>query len=299
MPIANQGRGKHVVNQGGGKPTEDQSGSKHVVNQGGGKPRPYNIPCVDEHEETPYIVGAGLAPALATRFLCLLLASFFLCSGFALCLMSSSQKALAQGNAFFVTMLGSSQQPGFAPDLLTVHIYDTVVFVNSAAVPIAIAATDTSFSSPAIDPGKQWKVTFNSMGAFEYHENSPTPRTFGVIVVVPNAVVLLPSPAPAAQETAIAYIQDGKTPPDTVWKQVTLPVQIPVALSPTQDQRARTLSVPPLALLISFARPVILVVVVLFALLAVGLGGFWLYRRREFHQKEDDDEEEDDDDTDE
>jgi len=242
---------------------------------------------------------AALAPALRTRFLYLLFASFFLCSGFALFLMSSSQKALAQGNTFIVIMLGSSQQPGFAPDLLTVHVYDTVVFVNSSATPIAITAADSSFASPPIAPGKQWKVTFNSVGAFEFHDNSPTPRTFGEIVVVPNAVALLPSPAPAAQETAIAYIQAGKTPPDTVWQQVTPFVPTQGTVSPSQNQTTRPLSVPPLTLLIPFARPVILVVIVLFALFAVGLGGLWLYRRQRSRKTEDDDDEDKDDDADE
>jgi plastocyanin len=225
----------------------------------------------------------------------LLLAFVLLCSSAVLLLVSSSQKALAQGNTFIVAMQGSSQQPGFAPDLLTVHIYDTVVFVNSSATPIAITTTDSSFSSPAIAPGKQWNVTFNSTGAFEYHDSNPTPRTFGVIVVVPDTVALLPASAPAAQQTAIAYIQSGKTPPDTVWQQATPSAQKPVAVSLSQNQTARSLSVPPLALLLSFARPVILVVTVLFALCTAGLAGLWLYGRLQSRTREDEDEDDEDD----
>ena len=241
---------------------------------------------------------AALAPAMKIRLHCLLLAALFIIyASFALFLISSSQPALAQGNTFIVTILGSSQQPGFAPDLLTVHIYDTVVFVNSAAAPIAITAADSSFASPAISPGKQWKVTFNSAGAFEYHDNSnPAPHIFGEIVVVPDTVALLPPPAPAAQQTAIASIQSGKTPPDTVWQQTASSAQTPVAISHSQNRATSSLSVPPLTLLLSFVRPVILVVIVLFALSTAGLSALWLYRRRESHQKKDDDDDEEDDD---
>src|SRR5690348_11453268 len=134
--------------------THHQDRGKPAANKGGGKPRPYPTTMCLHGKLFAYRVGAELAPALVP----LLLASFLLCSSVALLLISSPQQALAQGNTFIVVMLGRSQQPGFAPDLLTVHVYDTVVFVNSSATPIAITATDSSFSSPAIAPGKQWKV---------------------------------------------------------------------------------------------------------------------------------------------
>lgn len=234
-------------------------------------------------------------PVIATihRLLYLSLAVFILSISCVFLTVSSPHKALALGNVFIVTILGDSQPPGFTPDLLTVHVYDTVVFVNSTSAPIAIATTDNSFSSPAIVPGKLWKVTFNSMGAFEYHENSSAPRAFGEIVVVPDTVALLPSPAPAAQETAIAYIQAGKAPPDTLWQQVIMRTQTEVAVSPSKKETTHTLSITPLTFLLSFARVVILVVIVLCALFAVGLGGRWLYRRWQSRKEE---EEEDDDD---
>jgi plastocyanin len=243
----------------------------------------------------------GLAPALVVSIAPALvvsiapaLATFFICVTFIA--LAMPQKVMAQGNVFIVTMPGITQSPGFVPDLLAVHVYDTVVFVNSATAPIAIVAVDNSFSSSAIAPGQQWKVTFNSAGAFEYHENSPTPRIFGEIVVVPNTVALLPSPAPAAQETAIAFIKAGKMPPDTVWQPTAPQVQASSVTRPLKNQTTSSLSVPPLALLMTFVRPVILVVIILLALFVSGLGGLGLYRRQKSRKKEGD---EDEDDTDE
>lgn len=226
----------------------------------------------------------------AALFICVI------CVAFIALAMSMPQKALAQGNVFIVTMPGNTQPPGFVPDLLAVHVYDTVVFVNTANAPIAVVALDNSFSSSAIAPGQQWKVTFNSAGAFEYHENSATPRIFGEIVVAPNTVALLPSPAPAAQETAIAFIRAGKTPPDTAWQPTALQVQASSVTHPPKNQTTSSLSVPPLALLMTFVRPVILVVLILLALFVSGLSGLWLYRRQKSRKKEggDDDEEDTD-----
>lgn len=112
----------------------------------------------------------------------------------------------AQGDVAYVDITGSAQPPGFAPSLVTVHIYDTVVFLNQSqpAVPYAVVAGDGSFSSPAIAPGQQWSLTVNSPGAFEYHGADSTPRMVGIIVAVDGATSLLPTPIPAAQATAIS-----------------------------------------------------------------------------------------------
>ena len=239
-----------------------------------------------------------LATCTTRRAVCFLLTAFLISTTGILFTMSMPPKVMAQGNVFIVTMPGSTQPPGFVPDLLAVHVYDTVVFVNSATSPIAIVAVDNSFSSSAIAPGQQWKVTFNSAGAFEYHEISPTPRIFGEIVVVPNTVALMPSPAPAAQETAIAFIKAGKTPPDTVWQPAAPQVQASSATPPLKNQTTSSLSVPPLALLMTFVRPAILIVIILLALFVSGLAGLWLFRRQKSRRKEGD-EDEDEDDTDE
>ena len=227
------------------------------------------------------------------RFLYLISIACFIAIAFISLAMHPLQKALAQDNVFIVAILGSTQPPGFAPDLLTVHVYDTVVFINSANSPIAILAVDNNFSSPAIAPGQQWKVTFNSSGAFEYHENSSTPRMVGEIVVAPNTVALLPSPLPSAQQTAIAFIKAGKMPPDSVWQQVTPQISTLRVTHPTKKQTSSTLSVPPLALLLTFVRPVILIVVIILAIFAFGLCGLWLYRRQKSRKKDDDDDDED------
>ncbi|HEV2580259.1 MAG TPA: hypothetical protein VGT44_05350 [Ktedonobacteraceae bacterium] len=133
----------------------------------------------------------------------------------------------AQGDAYIVTILGNTQPPGYSPALLTVHVYDTVVFVNRSvpAASYAVIANDGSFSSPSIQPGQQWSVTFSSPGAFEYQESASSPRMTGVIVVAPASVPLLPAPLPAAQATAIAYVQAGKMPPDNISQQAVAPAQ--------------------------------------------------------------------------
>ena len=238
--------------------------------------------------------GSYILATCTTRgVVCFLLTAFLISTTGILFTMSMPPKVMAQGNVFIVTMPGSTQPPGFVPDLLAVHVYDTVVFVNSATSPIAIVAVDNSFSSSAIAPGQQWKVTFNSAGAFEYHEISPTPRTFGEIVVVPNTVALLPSPAPAAQETAIAFIKAGKTPPDTVWQPAAPQVQASSATPPLKNQTTSSLSVPPLALLMTFVRPVIFIVIILLALFISGLAGLWLFRRQKSRRKEGDEDDTD------
>src|SRR5579863_1259998 len=92
-----------------------------------------------------------------------------------------THNAHAQGESFTVQITGTAQPPGFTPALLTLHVYDTVVFVNHAipATTYAITADDGSFSSPAIAPGDQWSTTFVNVGAHDYHESSSTQRMVG------------------------------------------------------------------------------------------------------------------------
>ncbi len=211
-----------------------------------------------------------------------------LCRGWA-----EPQAARAQGDMVIVDIMGSAQPPGFVPSLVTVHLYDTVVFINQSqpAVPYAVIADDNSFSSPAITPGQQWSVTVNSPGAFEYHEAATTPRMVGAIVVVDSGTPLLPAPYAAAQATAIGDINAGRMPPDAVWQQG-VPQQASQGSrgSPTTATRASSW-----LFWVSFASTAALVIaleVVVFGLVKGGIVGV---RWARTHRKRDEDEDEDED----
>lgn len=124
----------------------------------------------------------------------------------------------AQGDSVTIQITGPGQPPGFSPALLTVHVNDTLVFVNQSAPPaaFAVSAADGGFSSPAIAPGAQWTVTFTSTGSHEYHEANNATRMVGEVLVVPNSVALLPTPNPEAEATVLAAIEAGRSPPDTI-----------------------------------------------------------------------------------
>lgn len=198
------------------------------------------------------------------------------------------QRVHAQGDTYIVTILGSAQVPGYAPALLTVHVYDTVIFLNQSqpAAPYAVVADDGDFSSPPIMPGKEWSVTLSTPGAFEYHENASPSRMAGVIVVVPGSVLLLPSPLPAVQSTAIAYIKAGQVPPDTVWQQT----------STAQENQSRNASPNPVTtssspFLLSLALAALLVIVLelgVFSLVKWGKPAYRFIRARWKDEDEDD-----------
>ena len=120
-----------------------------------------------------------------------------------------------QGESITVQITGATQPPGFLPALLTVHLYDTVVFVNQSApaATYAIVAQDGSFASPAIVHGEQWAVTVNTTGPHPYGVSSMSTMV-GEIFVVANTVPLLPTPLPQAQATVNAALTTGKSPPD-------------------------------------------------------------------------------------
>lgn len=202
------------------------------------------------------------------------------------------QIAQAAGETVMIQITGSAQPPGFFPALLTVHVYDTVIFNNQAspASSFSIVADDGAFSSPAIAPGKQWVVTFNTPGEHEYHTSTNVPRMVGVMIVVPNSVSLLATPAPGTEATVIALIKAGKTPPDTL----IVPSPTP---APTHTQSA--LATSPFS---SWLLPTLLIAGAIIALLGLSAGSFYLLRflRRRLRKRrkndEDDDEEEDEDD---
>ncbi len=124
--------------------------------------------------------------------------------------------ARAQGEIATIQIVSTA--PGFSPALLTVHVLDYVIFINqtSPAANVSVAAVDGTFSSPAIASGKQWATSFTSPGAYEYHDAANPSHMVGEIVVVASSVALLTTPAPEVEATAIALIQEGKTPPDNL-----------------------------------------------------------------------------------
>jgi plastocyanin len=198
----------------------------------------------------------------------------------------------AAGEAVTIQILGSTQPPGFFPALLTVHVYDTVIFNNQASPTsrFSIVADDGTFSSPTIAPGKQWIVTFNTPGEHEYHTSTNVPRMVGVIIVVPNSVSLLATPAPGTEATVLALIKAGKTPPDTL----IVPSPTPV---PTHTQSA--LATSPFG---SWLLPALFIAGAIIALLGLSTGSFYLFRflRRRLRKRgkndDDNDDEEDEDD---
>jgi plastocyanin len=201
----------------------------------------------------------------------------------------------AQGDVAFVDILGSGQPPGFAPALLTVHVYDTIVFLNQSqpAVSYAVVADDGSFSSPVIAPGQQWSLTVNSPGAFEYHEAGTTPRMVGAIVVVDAAIPLLPTPVPAAQATAMSDINAGHRPPDTVWQQ-----ELPQPSSHSGKVSGRGTSsaskASPWMFWVSFASTAALVIAVEVGIFGLVRGGMWGARWARAHWKRSDVDEDED-----
>ncbi len=201
----------------------------------------------------------------------------------------------AAGEAVTIYITGPTQPPGFFPALLSIHVYDTVIFVNqsnegSNNTSYSIVADDGSFSSPMIAPGKQWIVTFNAPGEHEYHTSTHSPHMVGVIIIVPNSVSLLPTPVPGIESTVIALVKAGKTPPDTLI--------VPSPTTPVQKQQA--LATSPFS---DWLLPVLLIAGTVIALLGLAVAVFFLIRllRRRLRKKakhDDDEDEEDDDDDD-
>lgn len=124
----------------------------------------------------------------------------------------------AQGSNATVQILGPLQPPGFFPALLTIHVNDYVTFVNQSSPPatFTIASDNGQFSSPALAPGKAWTIALSNPGAYEFHDAESSPRIVGEVIVVPDAISLLPTPEPAVAATALALIESGKTPPDNL-----------------------------------------------------------------------------------
>jgi len=196
------------------------------------------------------------------------------------------QVAQAAGETSTIVIQGATAPPGFSPSLLTIHISDTVVFVNRSApaANYAVSAGDGSFSSPAITPNQPWKVTFNSVGVHEFRATSAPQRMIGEILVVDNTVSLLPTSVPSVNATVVALIQSGHTPPDNL---------LEATPNPGSTAKQVTKKMPATI----WPVYIFIVLAVIAALLLVGLGYLLLrlrrllvYRRRHNMSEDEDDE---------
>lgn len=81
---------------------------------------------------------------------------------------------------------GNTNSPGYSPDLITVVIgmNSTVTWVNQDNVPHTVTATDKSFDSGNIDPGKTWSYTFTLPGTFTYYCTYHAQWMKGEVIVV-------------------------------------------------------------------------------------------------------------------
>ena len=128
-----------------------------------------------------------------------------------------------------IHITGSTQPPGFLPALLSVHVHDTVVFLNDATplAPYSVVASDQSFASPPIAPGQQWTTTFTTPGVYDYTDPAYASQMFGELVVVPASVQLLPTPQPGAVATALAKDQTALASAPTTTSPATHPQRVP------------------------------------------------------------------------
>jgi plastocyanin len=150
------------------------------------------------------------------RRYCLLVLVGICCLVVGMALTGYSRPAVAHAETNIVTIqiTGITQPSGFLPALLTVHVNDTIVFVNKAN-PLAtysVVANDQRFASPPIAPGQQWTTTLATPGVYDYTDPAHSSQMFGELVVVPASVELLPTPQPGAVATALAQDQLLATP---------------------------------------------------------------------------------------
>jgi plastocyanin len=160
------------------------------------------------------------------------------CFGFALCLLLFSPWSVVQARTsktVIVQINGSKRPSGFFPAFLTVHVNETVVFVNQAFPKNAysVVAVDGSFSSPPIPVDQRWKVSFTSPGTHEYRSQSAPVQMVGVLLVVNADVALLPVPNPLVEATVLAVINNRLPLPETPLLPLTKPPHAAAPATPS------------------------------------------------------------------
>ena len=88
----------------------------------------------------------------------------------------SDQKAAPQAHKILIS--GFKYQP----DVVTIHVGDTVQWKNSDIVPHTVRAADKSFDSGPIVPGATWKFVAKKAGTFPY-TCVPHPNMHGILIV--------------------------------------------------------------------------------------------------------------------
>lgn len=163
----------------------------------------------------------------------------------------ASPAAHAASSGATIRITGPARPPGFYPDILTVHVNDTVTFVNNAypAATFTLQADNGSFTSLPIAPNQQWTTHFSAAGTYSFHTLGHPTAMVGAIIVVASSVALLPTLTSDQETQAIASVQHQTSP--------------------------GTASGPPLALIIGGIGGIALIVIVVMVV---------LLRRRTRHQ---------------
>ncbi len=129
-------------------------------------------------------------------------------------MMALPAPAQASTNSVYISITGAARTPGFSPDMLTIHINDTVTFVNTAypAATYTIQADNGAFTSTSIAPGQQWTLTFPATGTYTFHEIGHPATMMGSILVVAASTPLAAALTSAQQEQAIQALKNqGQT----------------------------------------------------------------------------------------
>lgn len=82
--------------------------------------------------------------------------------GLSLCGVGSS---VAQGTRTYTVTMDANR---YEPDVLTVKVGDTVIWINHDLVDHTATSSAAGFDSGTINPGKSWKYTPKKAGEFPY-----------------------------------------------------------------------------------------------------------------------------------
>ncbi|MFE3176501.1 cupredoxin family copper-binding protein [Amycolatopsis sp. NPDC059090] len=118
------------------------------------------------------------------------------------------------------------QDYAYSPASLTVHVGDTVTWIQHDTAPHDVVTTSApvAFRSPQLSQGQSWNYTFRTPGTYSYY-CSVHPDMRAQVIVQPAASPppRTPSPAPASRaapsRTAVAappVVPTATTPPSTV-----------------------------------------------------------------------------------
>lgn len=87
---------------------------------------------------------------------------------FAVCAISTIGVSIAQSSPAPKTLTIHMKNLKFNPDSASVPAGTTVVFVNDDDVAHTVTATDQSFDSKDVGPGKSWQMMFSKAGTYAF-----------------------------------------------------------------------------------------------------------------------------------